>query len=70
MWTELTLAELWGVTPETIEDLCRRGRLHGRFVNGAWEISDAAVEAFLSTRQPKGQPRTPPQQASQMQRLA
>jgi hypothetical protein len=54
----------------TVEDLCQRGRLHGRFVNDAWEISTAAVERFLHTRQRMSQRPVPRTQAVQALRLA
>jgi hypothetical protein len=70
MWTPFTLSDLWGVDVATVEDLCQRGRLHGRFVNDAWEISTAAVERFLRTRQRMGQRPVPRTQAVQALRLA
>ena len=70
MWTAVTLADLWGVDVATIEDLCRRGRLHGRVVDGDWHISTEAVDAFLQTRQPQGPRRPSTGHAAQLLRLA
>jgi hypothetical protein len=59
MCTPSTLSALWGVAVATIEDLCLRGRLHGRFVRGDWQISAGAVDQFLRSRQLMSQHRTP-----------
>jgi hypothetical protein len=59
MYTQSTLSALWGVDVATIEDLCRRGRLHGRFVRGGWQISAGAVAQFLRRRERRGQHRPP-----------
>ncbi len=69
MWTPFTLSDLWGVDVATVEDLCRRGRLHGRLVNGAWEISTTAVNRFLLTRPRRSQRPVPRLQAPQTLRL-
>jgi fructosamine-3-kinase len=70
MWTPFTLSDLWGVDVATVEDLCQRGRLHGSFVNDAWEISTAAVERFMLTRQRTSQRQVPRIKATQTLWLA
>jgi hypothetical protein len=49
MWTIFTLADLWGVSPDSIEYLLETGKLQGaRDANGDWVVSNAALDRYLN----------------------
>lgn len=47
-------AELYGFTPEYLNQLARRGRLKAQKVGAQWITTPQDVEAYIASRQKRG----------------